>query len=74
MNPTPPTRRAQDATGPSRPQRFPGTVCRSPRRITGEPLDLIALLADALERIAEVSSDPNARETAEDALAIFQGR
>jgi hypothetical protein len=39
-----------------------------------EASELITLLADALERIAETSTDAAARGVAEDALALFQGR
>ena len=35
--------------------------------------DVIALLADALERIAETTTDATSCEIAADALALFQG-
>jgi hypothetical protein len=35
---------------------------------------IIALFADALERIVETTTDPAAREIADDALVFFQGR
>ena len=35
---------------------------------------IVTLLADALEEIARMTSDSTARELAEDALALFEGR
>jgi hypothetical protein len=42
--------------------------------IAGEAAELISILADALERIAETTTDAAARSIAELAMAEFHGR